>query len=85
MLSVNSKLTVDIELEVGQVTESVTVSADSAMVETSTGEVGRLITGEQATKIQLNGRNFAQLLSLLPASPQRTVPASICSAASAPT
>ncbi len=65
-LSVNSKLTVDVELEVGQVTESVTVSADAAMVETSTGEVGRLITGEQATQMQLNGRNFAQLLSLLP-------------------
>ncbi len=65
-LSVNSKLTVDVELEVGQVSESVTVSADAAMVETSTGEVGRLITGEQATQMQLNGRNFAQLLSLLP-------------------
>jgi hypothetical protein len=29
-------------------------------------EAGRLVTGEQATKLQLNGRNFAQLLALLP-------------------
>jgi hypothetical protein len=66
IVTVNSKPTVDIALEVGQVTESVTVTADLAMVESSTGEVGRLITGDQATKIQLNGRNFAQLLMLLP-------------------
>ncbi len=65
-LSVNSKVTIDVEVSIGDVSESVTVSADAAMIETSTGEVGRLITGEQATKIQLNGRNFAQLLSLLP-------------------
>lgn len=66
IVTVNSKPTVDIVLEVGQVTESVTVTADAAMVESSTGEVGRLVTGEQATKLQLNGRNFAQLLALLP-------------------
>jgi len=66
VVTVNSKPTVDIALEVGQVTESVTVTADAAMVESSTGEVGRLVTGEQATKLQLNGRNFAQLLMLLP-------------------
>lgn len=65
-VSVNSKVGMDLNLEVGQVTESVTVTADVAMVETTTGEVGRLVTGEQATKMQLNGRNFAQLLALLP-------------------
>jgi hypothetical protein len=51
---------------VGAVTESVTVAADAAQVETASGEVGRLVTGEQATNIQLNGRNFPQLLQLLP-------------------
>lgn len=66
VVTVNSKPTVDIALEVGQVSESVTVTADAAMVESSTGEVGRLVTGEQATMLQLNGRNFAQLLALLP-------------------
>jgi len=65
-VTVNSKPAVDVLLEVGAVTEQVSVTADAAMVETSTGEVGRLVTGEQATKLQLNGRNFAQLLFLLP-------------------
>ena len=45
-------------------TESVT--ADAVQVESSTGEVGRLVTGQQATQLQLKGRNFAQLLALQP-------------------
>ena len=65
-LTVNSKLTVNLKLDVGNVTESVTVQAEAAQLETSSGEVGRLITGEQATQIQLNGRNFPQLLALVP-------------------
>lgn len=66
IVTVNSRPTVDITLEVGQLTESITVSADAVEVEASSGEIGRLVTGEQATKLQLNGRNFAQLLALLP-------------------
>jgi hypothetical protein len=63
---VNSKPAVDLVLEVGAVTESVTITADVAQIETSSGEVGRLISGQQATQLQLNGRNFAQLLGLIP-------------------
>lgn len=65
-VDINAKATVDATLEVGAVSESVTVSADSAQIETSNGDVGRLITGQQATNLQLNGRNFTQLLSLIP-------------------
>lgn len=65
-LEVNAKLEVNIKLEVGSVSESVTVTSDAAQIETSNGDVGRLITGQQATMLQLNGRNFTQLLSLIP-------------------
>jgi Carboxypeptidase regulatory-like domain/TonB-dependent Receptor Plug Domain len=65
-LVVDARLSVTLKLEVGNLTESVTVQADAAQVETNTGEVGRLITGEQATQLQLNGRNFPQLLALVP-------------------
>ena len=65
-LDVNSKVAVNIRLEVGALTDSVTVAADAAQIETSSGDVGRLITGQQATNLQLNGRNFTQLLSLIP-------------------
>lgn len=66
VLTVNAKLTVDITLEIGAVAQSVTVAAEAAQIESSTGEVGRLVTGEQATQLQLNGRNFVQLLALVP-------------------
>ncbi|MBL8229629.1 MAG: TonB-dependent receptor [Bryobacterales bacterium] len=65
-ITVGAKVDVDVDLQVGGVAESVTVSADTAQVEASSGEVGRLVTGEQATQLQLNGRNFAQLLALIP-------------------
>ncbi len=66
MVAVNAKPAIDLSLEVGAVTDSVTVTADAAQIETSSGEVGRLISGQQATQLQLNGRNFTQLLSLIP-------------------
>lgn len=66
VLTVGSKLSVNLRLEIGSVTDSVTVQADAAQVETNTGEIGRLVTGQQATQLQLNGRNFPQLLALVP-------------------
>ena len=49
-----------------------TVQADAVRVDTTSGEVSNLITGTQASQIQLNGRNFPQLLQLLPGvSPNR--------------
>jgi len=65
-LTVDSMLAVNPKLEIGSLSESITVQADAVQVETANGEVGRLITGEQATQIQLNGRNFPQLLALVP-------------------
>jgi len=65
-LSVDAKLAVTLKLDIGALTDSVTVQADAAQIETTTGEVGRLITGEQATQLQLNGRNFPQLLAIVP-------------------
>ena len=65
-LTVDSKLAVNPKLEIGSISDSVTVQADAVQVETASGEVGRLITGEQASQIQLNGRNFPQLLALVP-------------------
>jgi outer membrane receptor protein involved in Fe transport len=65
-LTVDSKLALNLTLELGSLSETVTVQAQAAQVETATGEVGRLITGQQATQLQLNGRNFPQLLALVP-------------------
>jgi hypothetical protein len=65
-LTTGQKLAVNLRVEIGNVTESITVQAEAAQVETTTGEVRRVVTGEQATQLQLNGRNFPQLLALIP-------------------
>ena len=66
VLDIGRKLAVEIALEVGAIAESITVTAGASQIEASTGEVGRLVTGTEATQLQLNGRNFAQLLTLAP-------------------
>src|SRR5215475_2523946 len=53
-------------MQVGSQTESITVAADVMTVETTNGDVGFTVTGEQASELQLNGRNFPELLQLLP-------------------
>lgn len=65
-LNTNVSIQVNFRLQVGDQTESVTVQADAVVVESTTSEVGYTVTGEQASEIQLDGRNFPELLALLP-------------------
>jgi hypothetical protein len=60
-LHVSENKTVNIDLQVGQVTETVTITSDTATVETRSGEVSSLISEKQVTELPLNGRNYAQL------------------------
>lgn len=57
---------IPISMQVGEQAQSVTVQADAIQVQTTSSEVGPLITSEEATKLQLNGRNYIQLLTLAP-------------------
>ncbi len=65
-LSANSKLTVNATLAPGMAAEIVEVSATVNQVETSTGEIAAVITSRQVTELSLNGRNYIQLLQLIP-------------------
>src|SRR4051794_39086518 len=72
-VNVSSRVEVNARLVVGQVNESVEVTAQSLQVETGTAEVGHLVSGTEALGLQLNGRNFVQLIALTPgASPTYT-------------
>src|SRR5207302_11094719 len=66
ILHVNDNLTFDAPLKVGAVTETVEVAANTTQVELTSAELSSTITGEQATQLPLNGRSFAQLLTLVP-------------------
>jgi len=65
-LHVSENLTVNLDLQVGQVTEIVTVTSEAAPVETRSGEVSSLISEKQVTELPLNGRNYAQLALMVP-------------------
>src|SRR5713226_8911221 len=63
----DARLTVDVTLEPGQVTETVQVSTVAGeTVNTTSGEVGRLIDQRQVQNLALNGRNYMQLPTLIP-------------------
>ena len=66
-LTADGRLTVDITLEAGQVTETVQITTSvGETVNTTSGEVARVIDSQQVTNLALNGRNYIQLLSLVP-------------------
>lgn len=67
VLSVAEKARIDITLTVGAVTEIVEVTGESvAQVETTSSELGSTISGQQVSQLELNGRNFTQLVTLTP-------------------
>ena len=69
-LVTDGRLTVDISMEAGAVSESVSVTADSSeAINTTSGEVARVIDTEQVQNLALNGRNYLQLTTLIPGAP----------------
>ena len=56
----------NVKMEMGAATEVVEVQASALILNTSTGEVGNIMTGEQVRELPVNGRNFVQLTTLVP-------------------
>jgi hypothetical protein len=65
-LHVGDHRTLDVVMGVGQVSEVVTVLASEVPVETSSSAQSSTITGTQIRELQLNNRNFLQLVGLQP-------------------
>ena len=63
-LQVNQTARFDLRLELGQVSESVSVTASAPVLSTDTSDVGQVITTQQIVDLPLNGRNFLQLAAL---------------------
>src|SRR6202790_4249773 len=55
---------VDAALEVGQVTDSITVEAEAPLIQTEDATVGTLINNKQIAELPLNGRDYLQLAAL---------------------
>ncbi len=64
VLQLNVNPSVNVEMKLGNVTQSVEVQADAAMVETQSTGVGQVIQPEQVVDLPLNGRQATQLIAL---------------------
>src|ERR1041385_3808357 len=63
-LDVNSSPTVNVTLEVGQVSEQVEVQANANLVETRNVGVGNVIENQRILELPLNGRQVTDLITL---------------------
>ena len=68
VLQVGSSPAVNVALKLGNISQTVSVEADAAMVETQSTGVGQVIQPEQVVDLPLNGRQVSQLIGLSGAS-----------------
>ncbi|PYS42632.1 MAG: hypothetical protein DMG14_03370 [Acidobacteria bacterium] len=73
VLDVNANPVINVSLEVGQVTETVEVQANAALVETRSVGVGQLMETQRILELPLNGRNVTELITLAGAAVQTQV------------
>ena len=64
VLDTNAALRLDAALVIGGVDQTVSVNDNSLHVETTSTQLGQVISGRQITSVPLNGRSFTDLLSL---------------------
>ncbi len=65
-LVADGRVTVDFTLEPGAVAQTVEVMAQGETVNTTSGEIARVVDHQQVTELALNGRNYMQLVTLIP-------------------
>jgi hypothetical protein len=63
-VNIQDRVGVDLKLEAGAATEVVTVTGESAQLETETSELGQVVDSRRINALPLNGRNYAQLALL---------------------
>jgi len=64
VVSANEPIALDVSLEVGQTSDSVTVSAEAALLQTETASTGQVINSKQVEDMPLNGRTPLVLAQL---------------------
>jgi carboxypeptidase family protein len=65
-VGVDQKVRIDLGMELGQLTESVTIQAEVPLVQTNSSELGTTVQEEQIKTLPLNGRNFVSLTRTVP-------------------
>jgi len=60
-VNVSQTVRLNVQLQLPSLNETVTVTGDAQLVDTSNNALGRVITGRELVDLPLNGRNFTQL------------------------
>jgi len=66
VVEVQNALTIDIAMEVGAVTQTVEVTAQTPLLQPQTSDLGQVVAGRSVTDMPLNGRNPLALVALVP-------------------
>jgi hypothetical protein len=74
-VDVNTTIRVDFRLEIGDLSESITVSSEAPALQTDRTDTGRIITGKQVADMPLGfGRNFQGMWATVPGATRPTRP-----------
>ena len=65
-LAANQSLTINIQLEIGAVSETVNVVGGAVQVDTTTSTLSEVVDNSRIMELSLNGRDVARLGALLP-------------------
>ena len=65
-LAVGQRAELNVSMEIGAATQSVTVGESVAAVDTASSDISNVRTRQQVVDLPLNGRNFTQLVQLAP-------------------
>jgi hypothetical protein len=65
-VGVDQKIKADLKLDIGQMTETVEIQAETPLVQTSSSDLSATIAEEQIKSLPLNGRNFVSLTRTIP-------------------
>lgn len=66
IVNVQSRVELNFTLKVGDMTETVNVTAESPILESQTSSVGQVVDNKSIVTLPLNGRNYSQLAVLAP-------------------
>src|SRR5216683_981410 len=66
LLEVGKEIRVDVPLQPGEISQTITISEAAPMVETTNATLGGTISNETINDLPLNGRNYINLLTLRP-------------------
>ena len=65
-VTVNAAVAQNVQLEIGEMSQSVEIVAGADLIQASSAELGNVIEEQVIKELPLNGRNFTQLLILTP-------------------